>query len=103
MLGGQKPWVKILAENFLLNLTLLAILLTRIAGKIINKDFSIWNLAAFSVSIIGFVLLVISKKDQINRKEFFKFGSNGMSENDKKIYKISYFLMIIGLLITFTF
>lgn len=103
MLGGQKPWVKILAENLLFNLTLLAILLTRIAGKMINKDFSIWSLAAFSVSIIGFILLVISKKDQIKKKEYFKFSSIGMNEHDKKIYKISYFLMIIGLLITFAF
>ncbi len=102
MLGGQKPWIKILAENFLLYMTLLAILLTRIAGKIIYNTYSIWNLLALLISFIGLIFLILSKKEKIKRKEFFTFGSSNMNEKEKKLYQISYILMIVGILLTFT-
>ena len=44
MLGGNKPWVKALAENPLLILSIFGLVATRIAGKIIDKDFNDWNL-----------------------------------------------------------
>lgn len=101
MLGGQKPWVKTLAENPLLFLSVLAIVATRIAEKIIEKNYNVWNLVALSISFIGFIFLVLSKKEQLKRNEFLKLGSSNMNEKDKKLYRISYTLMLIGLLLTF--
>lgn len=101
MLGGQKPWVKALAENPLMILSILALIATRIVGKIFDKRFNVWNLTTLSISFIGFILLVLSKKEQLKRKEFFKFGPSALNEKEKTLYKISYILMVIGLLLTF--
>ena len=101
MLHGYKPWQKAFFDNFLIILSILVTLLIRIANKMIKPEFSIYNLLAFGIAIIGFGLLVYSKREQLKRKEFFKFGVSSESEKDRKIYKIGYFFLILGLLLTF--
>lgn len=79
MLNGYRPWQKALFENFLMILTLLAIVLTRIAGKIMKPDFGIHNLLTFAMATIGFLFLAYSKREQLKRREFFSFGMSSQN------------------------
>lgn len=87
MLGGSKPWVKALYDNFLMVITILVILLIRIYEKTLNLQFGIYNFLAFLISSIGFCCLCYSKREQLKRKEFFKFGVGTGSFCDQKFYR----------------
>lgn len=50
MLNGNKPWQKIVFENFLMILSLMAIILARVAGKIMNPNFGIHNLLTLVIA-----------------------------------------------------
>ena len=101
MLNENKPWVKYLFENFLITLTISALILTRIAGKMINGRFELSNLIVLAFAIVGLILLIVSKIASFKNGNYFSFGSVEMSSKDKIIYKISYVLMIVGLMLTF--
>lgn len=101
MLNGQKPWVKNIFENFLIILSVLGLTLARIVGKILNGQFGINNLIALSFAIIGLILLVVSKMDNLKQGNYFSFGSTSMSAENRTIYKVAYVCMIVGLLLTF--
>jgi|GEM_PF-1438431 len=101
MLNGYKPWQKALFENFLMILSILAIVLVRIAGKIMNPDFSIYNLLTLAIATVGFLLLLYSKRGQLKRKDFFRFGVSSQKDRDQTFYRLGYFFLLIGLLLTF--
>lgn len=101
MLNGQKPWAKNLFENFLLILSVLAITLTRIVGKIINGQFGMSNFIALLFAVVGLVLLIVSKLDNLKKGNCFSFGSREMSVRNRAISRLAYGAMIIGLLLSF--
>lgn len=56
---------------------------------------------AFLIVLVGFVLFLISKLSVILEKKLIRFGSKPMSETMGNLYRIGYWLMIVGLLYTF--
>jgi len=56
---------------------------------------------AFLIVLVGFVLFLISKLSVVLKKKFVSFGSKLMTENMGNLYRIGYWLMIVGLLYTF--
>ena len=101
MLNGNKPWQKILFENFLMILSLMAIVLTRIAGKLMNPNFGIYNLLTLAIATIGFLFLTYSKREQLKKKEFLSFGVSSQDPKDHVFYRLGYFLLIVGLILAF--
>ena len=101
MLNGNKPWQKALFENFLMIFSLLAIVIVRIASKFINPDFSIYNLLSLAFAIAGFLLIFYSKREQLKRREFFKFGVNSQNPKNYKYYRLGYIFLVMGLILTF--
>ena len=57
--------------------------------------------AAFGVAIIGLFLFLVAKISAI-RKKRISFGTGNMSEGMANLYRLGYWLMVIGALITFT-
>lgn len=101
MLNGNKPWQKILFENFLMIFSLMAIVLTRVITKIIYPNFGLLNVFSLIVAFAGFLLLLYSKREQLQIKEFFKFGVSSQNPKDVACYLLGYFLLIFGLILTF--
>lgn len=56
---------------------------------------------AFGVAVIGLVFFVIAKISVIPREKI-SFGTSQMSEGMANLYRVGYWLMVIGVLITFT-
>jgi hypothetical protein len=56
---------------------------------------------AFVICLIGFFCFLISKLSLIRKGVFFSFGTKRLSENMSNIYRIGYWLMAVGLVITF--
>jgi hypothetical protein len=57
--------------------------------------------SAFWVVLLGFVLFTVAKVPVILHKRFISFGSSLMTENMANVYRLGYWLMIVGLLFTF--
>ena len=56
---------------------------------------------AFVVVLVGFILFGIGKFSVILKKKKISFGPKLMSENMANLYRLGYWLMIVGLLATF--
>ena len=56
---------------------------------------------AFLVVLVGFILFAIGKLSVILKKQKLSFGTKLMTENMANLYRLGYWLMIIGLLSTF--
>lgn len=57
---------------------------------------------AFGTTLIGFVLFVIAKVSVIVRKRWISFGSGLMTSGMADTYRVGYWLMVVGVLATFT-
>ena len=57
---------------------------------------------AFIISMIGFVLFFIAKVSVIRNVKLISFGTKYMTENLSNAYRLGYWLMIVGILFTFT-
>ena len=72
------------------------------ASSVINiKRGHVNHPVAFGVAIVGLFLFLISKFSIIPKKKI-SFGSGDMSEGMASLYRIGYWLMIVGILVTFT-
>ena len=58
--------------------------------------------SAFMLVILGFVLFLTAKLSVIIRhKKWVSFGSHPMTENMANVYRLGYWLIIVGILFTF--
>ena len=60
------------------------------------------NPFAFIITILGFSLFIISKISLFRKGIWFSFGTKKMSECMGNIYRVGYWLMVIGLIFTFS-
>jgi hypothetical protein len=56
---------------------------------------------AFIICIIGFLLFLISKISLFKKGVFVSFRSKRLSENMANLYRLGYWLMAVGLILTF--
>jgi hypothetical protein len=59
------------------------------------------NPYAFTICIVGFLLFLISKISLFRKGVSFSFGTKRLSENMGNLYRLGYWLMAVGLIITF--
>jgi hypothetical protein len=59
------------------------------------------NPAAFGVSLVGFLLFGIAKLLVIRQGRRISFGSKPMTERIGNLYRLGYWLVIVGILSTF--
>ncbi len=96
---------KIMKENDLTPFGKIAILLVvllifaSVGTNIIQGNVS--HPAAFWITIGGFILFVIAKLSVILHKRWVSFGSSLMTENMANLYRLGYWLMAVGVLLTF--
>ena|GEM_PF-1356620 len=55
----------------------------------------------FILSLVGFALFLIAKISMLRKGKMVSFGSKKMSAPATNLYKIGYWLMIVGVLSTF--
>ena len=71
-------------------------------GAIVNIYYgNVTNPKAFLVVLVGFILFAISKLSVILKNKKISFGTKPMYENMANLYRLGYWLMIVGLLATF--
>lgn len=71
-------------------------------GAILNIYFgNVTHPKAFFIVLLGFILFAAGKLSVILRKQKISFGSKLMTENMANLYRIGYWLMVVGLLATF--
>ncbi len=56
---------------------------------------------AFWIVLLGLVLFTFAKLSVILHKRLVSFGSSFMTENMANVYRLGYWLMIVGILFTF--
>ncbi len=56
----------------------------------------------FSIAIIGLVLFIVSKILVISKGRWVSFGSNYMSSGVANAYRSGYWLMVVGVVCTFS-
>lgn len=72
-----------------------------VASAVINmKRGHVNHPGAFGVAIVGLSFFLIAKASVIRRKKI-SFGTALMSEGMANLYRLGYWLMIVGILITF--
>lgn len=59
------------------------------------------NPVSFIVTILGFILFLVSKVSQFRKGKLLSFGTKNMSESMANCYRVGYWLMIVGLVMTF--
>ena len=59
------------------------------------------NPYAFAVCIFGFLLFLISKVSLFKKGIWFSFGAKRLSENMGNSYRLGYWFMSIGIILTF--
>jgi hypothetical protein len=57
---------------------------------------------AFWIVILGFILFASAKMSLLLQKKWISFGPSLMTERMSTIYRVGYWLMAIGILLTFT-
>ena len=71
-------------------------------GAILNIYYgNVTRPKAFFIVLGGFILFAIGKLSIILKKKKISFGTKLMSENMANLYRLGYWLMIVGLLATF--
>ena len=97
--------VPLMKENQPSNFLKIVIWLTLgalVIGTLLNIYYgNVSHPKAFFVVLVGFVLFAIGKLSVILKKRTISFGTNLMSENMANLYRLGYWLMIVGLLATF--
>ena len=56
---------------------------------------------AFSITIFGLILFIISKASLISRRKWVSFGTKNLTENMANLYRLGYWLMAVGIILTF--
>jgi len=56
---------------------------------------------AFLVVLIGFILFLAAKISNLKKKKLISFGTKEMSEKMSNLYRVGYWLMVVGLMLTF--
>ena len=56
---------------------------------------------AFGIVLTGFVLFIIGKLSVIAQGRWVSFGTWPMSESMANVYRLGYWLMAVGILVTF--
>jgi len=56
---------------------------------------------AFIVVLVGFALFLIAKLSVVARKKWVSFGSGLMGSGMANLYRVGYWLMVVGVLVTF--
>ncbi len=56
---------------------------------------------AFIISLVGFVLFLVSKISLFAKGTWFSFGTKNNSENMANLYRLGYWFMAVGLIFTF--
>ncbi len=97
----DKNLKKMFFENIFMFLSLFAIVIARVAGKIQYPHFGLLNIMTLIIAFLGFVFLLYSKREQLTKKDFFRCGVSTSHSKDLLIYKTGYCLMATGLLLTF--
>jgi hypothetical protein len=59
------------------------------------------QLAAVSVILLGFAVFVVAKASVLRRGRWISFGSRAMSPAMGNMYRVGYWLMVVGILATF--
>ena len=62
---------------------------------------TVMNPRAFRIVLAGLVCFVIGKVSVIAQGRWVSFGTGLMSENMANIYRLGYWLMVVGILVTF--
>ncbi|MBI5589569.1 MAG: hypothetical protein HY881_03705 [Deltaproteobacteria bacterium] len=62
---------------------------------------SVANPYAFTICLLGFLLFLISKVSQFSKRALVGFGTSHLTENTANFYSIGYWLMAVGLILTF--
>ena len=57
---------------------------------------------AFWLVIVGFLLFVVAKLSAMYRTQWISVGSHRMTNNMANLYRLGYWLMAVGTLLTFT-
>jgi uncharacterized protein YjeT (DUF2065 family) len=82
------------------SLALVAFLLVAAAVNIARHE--VPHPMAFVIVALGFVLFLAGKLSVVLRKKWVSFGTGLMSENMANLYRVGYWLMLVGVLATFT-
>jgi hypothetical protein len=73
-----------------------------VASAVINiKRGHVNHPGAFGIAIVGLLLFLTAKISVIRRKKI-SFGTSLMSEGMANLYRVGYWLMLVGILVTFT-
>jgi hypothetical protein len=73
-----------------------------VASAVINiKRGHVNHPGAFGIAIVGLLLFLTAKISVIRRKKI-SFGTSLMSEGMANLYRGGYWLMVVGILVTFT-
>jgi len=59
------------------------------------------NPSIFAVVLVGFILFLIAKFSVLSKGIKFSFGTGHMSPIMANIYRVGYWLMLVGILCTF--
>jgi len=66
-------------------------------------EYMLSSLYGIGLIVLGFILFLSAKIHVFKKGKFFSFGTNFMSEKISIIYYAGYFLILSGLLVSFTF
>ncbi|QDK40565.1 hypothetical protein DOM21_03675 [Bacteriovorax stolpii] len=59
------------------------------------------NLYGLPIMLLGFLLLVFSKRKYLFQKEYwYKFGFSHLKNNERNLYFLSYLLLYVGFVVT---
>jgi hypothetical protein len=100
-----RPYRGLLRESeFTLLSKILVVLLFVFAAGL--AMFNIWrgevrHPIAFVVTLLGLLLFVMAKLSVIRGKALITFGSWAMTPDSANLYRLGYWLMIVGTLLTF--
>ena len=56
---------------------------------------------AFTITIFGLILFIISKASLISKRIWISFGTKNLTENMAILYRLGYWLMAVGIILTF--
>ena len=89
------------ASNFLKIVSWLTLAALTI-GALLNIYYgNVTQPKAFWVVLAGFIFFAIGKLSIILKKQRISFGTKLMTENMANLYRVGYWLMVVGLLATF--
>lgn len=61
-------------------------------------NFSVPNPLMFLISIVGFMLFLISKFSIIREGDFVTFGASKMTSSMANLYRLGYWLIVVGVI-----